>query len=471
MVGELNIKISDNVKRTQYYLEKRSREYYDNDYLIEIKIPSNVKIDLTKLKLGVAKFIKRKLTSKQYAMCYPDRMEIINDAISRDIDLFDSCDSISIDDKDKHVIDIFEANTEYKVKKIYISDRTFSVTRKSLEEAKECYRERSNVYLKVEGNKEYVSFDDYKKTVEIISSVVEKIKSYNMSPLEEIMYAFDYARDRIYVPETEEEKYTKSRDLTSVLLGDKIVCVGYAEIFDKILKGLGYLSSVYIIDFGKPKHAINIAYIKDDKYGVEGIYYFDPTANRKKNNSNEYLNNYSCFARTRQNFQYMFNFSDKTFGDFWLMDYFDALNEYEKIECFSKREMRTALMNINNFFKGEQLRERYGSIHGSTPSKQELTDTLERYKGLYYQPIDLEKMFNVLLQVRKIEYYENPKKYELSFQDLLAVVEKSRWSHENLFYNWNEEEEFKEKVSSNSEDYEKEMKLVKLTKVLSNIKK
>lgn len=471
MVGELNIKISDNVKRTQYYLEKRSRKYYDNDYLIEIQIPSSVKIDLTKLKLGVAKFIKRKLTSKQYAMYYSDRLEIIYDAISRDIDLFDSCDSVSIEDKDRHVIDIFEVNTEYKMKKFYINDRTFTVTREILEEAKERYRERSNVYLKVEGNMEYVSFDDYKKTVEIISSVVDRIKSYNMSPLEEIMYAFDYARDRVYVHETKEEKSTKSRDLTSVLLGDKIVCLGYAEIFDKILKGLGYLSAVYIVDFCKIKHAINIAYIKDDKYGVEGIYYFDATSNRKREDSDEYLNNYSCFARTRQNFQYRFEFSDKTFGNFWLRDYFDALKDYEKLENFGKSEMRTALMNINNFFKGERLRERYGIIYGSTPSKQELTDSLERYKELYYQPIDLEKMFNVLLQVRKIEYYEDPEKYELSFQTLLDVVEKSQWSHENSFYNWDAEEEFNEKVSSNSEDYEKEIERIKLTKALSNIKK
>ncbi len=97
------------------------------------------------------------------------------------------------------------------------------------------YNNSQNLKLMIEGNKKKITVEEYKKTVLVINEMVSKIKKQNLSPLEQIMYAYDIVRDRVYLEEKEGEGYETSRDLTSVLLGDKIVCVGYANILDKIL--------------------------------------------------------------------------------------------------------------------------------------------------------------------------------------------------------------------------------------------
>ena len=106
------------------------------------------------------------------------------------------------------------------------------------------YNNSQNLKLMIEGNKKKITVEEYKKTVLVINEMVSKIKKQNLSPLEQIMYAYDIVRDRVYLEEKEGEGYETSRDLTSVLLGDKIVCVGYANILDKILKCLNIRSQM-----------------------------------------------------------------------------------------------------------------------------------------------------------------------------------------------------------------------------------
>ena len=79
----------------------------------------------------------------------------------------------------------------------------------------------------VEGNSELITIDELKKTIDYISEVVRKIKRHNLSPLEEIIYAYDISKNRIYLEEGHDERKSKSRDITKVLFGDKIVCTGF----------------------------------------------------------------------------------------------------------------------------------------------------------------------------------------------------------------------------------------------------
>ena len=45
------------------------------------------------------------------------------------------------------------------------------------------------------------------------------------------MYAYDMVRDKIYAEVDENDDKMISRNLSTALLGDKIVCLGYANVF------------------------------------------------------------------------------------------------------------------------------------------------------------------------------------------------------------------------------------------------
>lgn len=58
------------------------------------------------------------------------------------------------------------------------------------------------VYFKLPLNETFISLDDFKKTTVKIKSIVARIKSFNMSPLEQVMYAYDMVRDRKFKEST-----------------------------------------------------------------------------------------------------------------------------------------------------------------------------------------------------------------------------------------------------------------------------
>ena len=162
----------------------------------------------------------------------------------------------------------------------------------------------------IKGNKELVGIDDCRKTFSFIKETARKVRSLGLSPLEEIMYVYDLVRDRdrVYVEEDKDEDLSVSRDLTKVLLGDKIVCSGFSNIMNSILKELGFNSSCYTLMLADDKtrgHERVIVQVDDDKYGVHGVYYFDPTWDCRKDDSRNFLYSYKYFAKTKEEIENM----------------------------------------------------------------------------------------------------------------------------------------------------------------------
>ena len=106
-----------------------------------------------------------------------------------------------------------------------------------------------------------------------IDDIVAKINKYNLSPIEQIMYAYDLVRDRVYQLEDDGEDYSVSRDISSVLFGDKIVCVGFAEIFSKVLDALNIRNVLFTIVGRKSGHMRNAVYVNDSKYDIHGVFF------------------------------------------------------------------------------------------------------------------------------------------------------------------------------------------------------
>lgn len=149
-----------------------------------------------------------------------------------------------------------------------------------------------NVYIDYQKNNSPILISMVYKISCIINAVVEEINSYDLSPLEKIMFVYDRVKYRLY--EDDLDDINSSRDLDKVLNGDKIVCAGYSNLFTAVLTSLG-INSIPVIDLNI-KHQRSLAYIKDAKYNIDGVYAFDPTWDKRKNKDDiNYIDRYDYF--------------------------------------------------------------------------------------------------------------------------------------------------------------------------------
>lgn len=117
-----------------------------------------------------------------------------------------------------------------------------------------------------------------------LDEIANKIKQKDMSPVEMLLSAYLEVTKRPYNGEKNEVSIFRSRTIYGVLNSDKIVCVGYTELFKEIVSRLDlpnvkmFLNMVNVTwSKYSDGHQNMIIYLKDDKYGLDGYYYFDPT--------------------------------------------------------------------------------------------------------------------------------------------------------------------------------------------------
>lgn len=355
----------------------------------------------------------------------------------------------------------------------------------------------NNIYVEAEGNNKNVPIISFKDTINYIDDIVSNIKKLDLSPMEQIMYAYDIVRDRKYKFETKKQDKYESRDLTPVILGDRIVCAGFAEILDKVCKKLGFNSSIQILTPVKKDshigHARNVIYIKDDKYDIDGVYFFDATWDCKKNNTNNHFNSY--------------NFFGMTLNDMIRLDYHSnnpLISEYSELISISYR-IRPKLSQIKNhdtsiFYK--QMAERLNEIDDddflrlnhfsrkflnneiisvskmiqskifhSDRFDEEDAKRIDKFFDVFVNNISEDNFLKLLANVRIKEYYQFPDKFPLSTKKILDIAKKSgreiKISKENIILRCIFGENIKtSKEILKDEGIEKRISGVKLAKVL-----
>ena len=266
-------------------------------------------------------------------------------------------------------------------------------------------------YLNVKADHDIgcISIEQYLEVYEKINLIKKGIKKYNLSPIEQLMYTYDIVRDRIYVEENDYESSQVSRSLSSVLTGDKIVCAGFANIFDEIAKQLDFKSMVYTLQFGEEYHARNMVYVKDEKYNINGIYFFDPTWDCKKEN-NDYLKSYKFFARTKSEM--------------------DVIHKSSNEDCvfLSPKIGEQYHINIDNAYFLKTILKLYELIIGVKPDfikvinhDLEIEKKVYAFSHLADNKISLDTFEKILLTVRNIEYNED-NKYSINKKDLKDTI-------------------------------------------------
>ena len=237
----------------------------------------------------------------------------VNEEILKEIDyisehfdnLLDSVEFIKLSFDELDNMEFIKKNPLVLSKKIALRERLDITDYDKLMGLINEYKEIADkVYVSLNGNVNYVSLLNCYKTMNEIKKQADEIKKLGLSPIETIMYVYDQVRNRVYTFENEDESCFKSRDLSEVMFGDKIVCAGYANLFSGLLHYIGIDNLVVqLMDKNNPKigHARNVIYVKDDKYGIDGVYYFDSTwDSKRKNETDEYLYRYTYFAKTRK---------------------------------------------------------------------------------------------------------------------------------------------------------------------------
>ena len=356
--------------------------------------------------------------------------------------ILDSIEVIKLAFEEQDNMEFIKKNPLVLTKKIAIDEELDISDYDRLIELTNEYKEIADkIYVSLSGNTNYVSLIDCYKTMSAIRTQADKIKQLSLSPIETIMYVYDQVRNRVYTFENEDESYFKSRDLSEVMFGDKIVCAGYANMFHVLLRYIGIENLVvHLIEKDNPKsgHARNIIYVKDDKYDIDGVYYFDPTWNSKrKNETNEYLYRYTYFAKTRKfmDDDRNYDFEDSFFPMFSIdMDkkikkiiadgQYERLMPYTKsLNYMSRLVTHSSLINSMNVVP-------VSPIYGQFDTK-EFLDKFELVFSKFNKELPAETMLRVFNNVRKIEYYQNPEWYPYSLNDMYKTCIRSNWQFKN----------------------------------------
>ena len=116
---------------------------------------------------------------------------------------------------------------------------------------------------------------------------VDFIEQNKFSPLEALLYSYFVATNKPYKLESKEEDLGASRSLYPIMTNDKMVCLGYCNLIKGIINNTNIgKDKIQLFDnsttsYEKNKtelHATLVAYVKDDKYNINGYYYLDPTS-------------------------------------------------------------------------------------------------------------------------------------------------------------------------------------------------
>lgn len=417
----------------------------------------------------------------------PDSINFYNQCKSKMLELLQNAEYVAFDFEMDEIANYIKNNPILKTKKILFTD-IYDLDPEKIKKIEKAFgSETSNIYFDVAGNSDFISFKEYTDTIKAIDNMVQDIERFNFSPLEKIMYAYDLVRNKVYAEVGEDEDKLNSRTLSSVLLGDKIVCVGYARVFKALLEKLGIHSrEVYLYYPDRSGgHARNEIYVKDEKYGVDGVYYFDPTWDSKKNeNDRTYLSSYRFFGMTKSAMDSLDN--GRLIDDMFPYFSSDIMWEFEEAvdeKGFEKLppQMVKSINHMSGLVYDKALIKKMELLPITPPSlrpnKDKIMDELIPLVEYFNTPLSADLMLKVLYNVRKNQYYADLQKYSMSLNDFFQIVLRSGWVFEDdtfsssLLSELSLEQRAKIKASqlkkySDENDLERNIEQVKLAKVL-----
>jgi len=194
----------------------------------------------------------------------------------------------------------------------------------------------TNLYIEY-GHLDYAIYDEFIGLQETIKWITQIINNTNLSPVEKLMFAFDFMKTFKY-NESQTEKMD-ARDPHRILETGNIVCLGYSRLLEEIVENLNIgikIGDVSVECYDKDgnrrgSHARNIVKIDDDKYNINGFYILDSTWDSVKqvNNPNyNALDLYNYFLVPAKDYRNIFPYD--TIPTLFKLHLNKELEDYEK---------------------------------------------------------------------------------------------------------------------------------------------
>ncbi|MBE6139550.1 MAG: hypothetical protein E7174_03550 [Firmicutes bacterium] len=278
-----------------------------------------------------------------------------------------------------------------------------------------------NLKIKFENSENPISYKEFYDMYEKLDEIINFINHYDLSPLEKVFLVYDIVKANVYNKEGANEHYSKSRDLNQIVNGDKIVCVGYANLINYLLTNLG-IKNKCVITYNKKTnvgHQKNYLYLDDTKYNIKGAFFLDVTADRKQ--SDDYIDNYKYFLKP-------FSFFDSEQSIIIKPEELTLL-------CKSQKEIYQCIPgedghNLSNLLKLLSFIDVKYSLMATLckiyNDENKLLELIKTAKDKYnIKSIGEAKFKAALYKVRRIEYINNIIKRDLTEEYINEVYQKN----------------------------------------------
>lgn len=283
--------------------------------------------------------------------------------------------------------------------------------------------EYPNLQVGFKNSDEIISYKEFYDMYYKLNEIVEFINYYNLSPLEKVLLVYDIVKANKYKKEKQGENYGISRNLNEIINNDKIVCVGFSNLIDFLLKNLGIKSNTMILGYENKniRHERNYIFLKDEKYNIDGMFFLDATWDSKKND--KYLDNYLYFLKPFNFFKFInkdeyvvtpskFQLLEKSTEE--LILYIKGSNDWD-----SMRVSITLSQLINEYNPNTNI-----MLGLENKSIDELINIITEINKKYNQRTSQETFKNALYRVRKIEYINGILKQEIDEEYIDSVCDK-----------------------------------------------
>lgn len=262
-------------------------------------------------------------------------------------------------------------------------------------------------YNKMNNRYSITSLSKYRTMEEWFREVLSQVDDDNLSLLEKLCYLYD----RVKILEFDDNpKYDR---LPEIISDTKATPYGYNLIFKELLSRCGIISVIGKISNKGEDDYITLATISDKKYGIEGVYGFNPSMdtihkNQYKNNFARKMNyNYFCITTNKLKNAY----PKRSMQGFLRIIVSDDIMEFNHVSDLYHSKPSTEVDIIEKDMN-LSLKEIYLQSNNTKDISNDvfisiITKNLERYPGDIYNKKMLTKVISDNYNARDSELFTN----------------------------------------------------------------
>ena len=395
--------LSEKVKETTYLIPGVIEDDYD------LMISTNPNTTYKQIKSSIPEIMRQLKNDSEWSKetepeLFASTIEFNNRILSGEVALFENIESIYIDSSLEEAKTFILSSPELLNYKIILGNVN-TLDAETLKKAYNYFKNCPNIYCFDEIQVKEKTLEECIRDIEKPDKIVNQIKECDYSPFEQLLYAYDIVGELI---QDENEDLTDTKQISTL----------FETIVSKLEIPVKTIQMVSKRD-GHIKY-LNAVYLRDDKYGIEGIYYIGMPSS-KIYTKDGYFNSYVWFAKTKSQYEVMTNdaFEDLTFPAMTEKLFYN-LQEISTFDINMPEKYKRTFYRVAHF-----LGDRLFAYYLGTGNKEEVINYIGKYDKLFKNRINNITFFKALINVRKNEYYKNPEKYSFSEKELIETVKLS----------------------------------------------